>query len=398
MTTTERSSAALDLWAEQWAIQAAVKADTIEHQTLIAKATRTLDARGQAAVDAIMSLLTSARCATKCRHRRIRHRGPIDRWRGASVEKAFQSLHAARIFLVEVLSDEEVDALVPKAKARMEATLEPDDPRRQLSDQLSKETPGPARRAILQQVMTITYDASDTSHVRVRDFRNILVVSSLLIAVLMSILAFFVQRYPDAMPLCFEPTSTVVVAGPQASPTPGPNAQSPPATGQPSPASTPTPSATATASASPAVVTTTKSICPSGDEEGQQPSGRDVLIVVGLGLLGGSLAAAFAIRNVRGTSTPYGIPLALAFLKVPSGALTAVAAILLLGGNFVPGLSELDTQRQILAYALVFGYAQQLATRLVDNQAQNILNSVPGKDTKARPQEPPASRATDEPG
>jgi hypothetical protein len=123
-------------------------------------------------------------------------------------------------------------------------------------------------------------------------------------------------------------------------------------------------------------------VCPTGDN--QQPSSRDALLVAGLGLLGGAIAAAFGIRNIRGTSTPYGIPIALALLKIPSGALTAVAGILLLGGQFVPGLSELDSQRQILAYALVLGYAQQIATRLIDNQAQSILNGVPSKDAEAK--------------
>jgi hypothetical protein len=65
-----------------------------------------------------------------------------------------------------------------------------------------------------------------------------------------------------------------------------------------------------------------------------------------------------------------------------------VAGILLLGGGFVPGLSELDSQRQILADALVLGYAQQIATRLIDNQAQSILNSVPSKDAEANPPPP----------
>jgi hypothetical protein len=55
----------------------------------------------------------------------------------------------------------------------------------------------------------------------------------------------------------------------------------------------------------------------------------------------------------------------------------------LLGGRFVPGLSELDSQRQILAYALVFGYAQQLLSRLIDNRAHTILNSLPSKGTDA---------------
>jgi hypothetical protein len=159
---------------------------------------------------------------------------------------------------------------------------------------------------------------------------------------------------PKAIPLCFEPSVTAGTAADQ--------------------------------------VTT---VCPSGDH--QTPTGGDILIVAGLGAVGGGLGALFAIRNLRGTSTPYGIPTALAVLKVPAGALTAVIGILLLAGGFVPGLSNLDSQRQILAYALLFGYAQQLITRLVDDQGQNLLNGVPSKDSQAEqpmPAPPPPAPAT----
>jgi hypothetical protein len=61
------------------------------------------------------------------------------------------------------------------------------------------------------------------------------------------------------------------------------------------------------------------------------------LIVAGLGAIGGALGALVAIRNLRGTSTPYSVSTALAVLKGPSGALTAVTGMLLLAGGFVPG-------------------------------------------------------------
>ena len=46
--------------------------------------------------------------------------------------------------------------------------------------------------------------------------------------------------------------------------------------------------------------------------------------------------------------------------------------LIALRGGFVPGLSELDSQQQIIAYALVFGYAQQLATGFLDQRAQKL--------------------------
>lgn len=62
---------------------------------------------------------------------------------------------------------------------------------------------------------------------------------------------------------------------------------------------------------------------------------------------------------------------------------------MLMRGQFVPGLSALDTSAQILAWALVFGYAQQLFTRLVDRQGQTVLDSVRGADRAQEAPTPP---------
>ena len=139
--------------------------------------------------------------------------------------------------------------------------------------------------------------------------------------------------------------------------------------------------------------------CPSGDGPGAHPMPLDVVVVAALGLLGGALSAAVSIRNLRGTSTPYDIPIALALLKVPAGALTAIGALIAIRGDFIPGLSALDSQEQILAYALVFGYAQQLLTGLIDRQAHDLLNAVPSKDAEqGRPQLPAAKSPPGPPG
>jgi hypothetical protein len=338
------------LWPEQWATHVSVEADGIEYRMRVALAAEPENEDRRATARAIEALLATARRAAR-RRGSWRWRGPFDRWRGSSVEGAYQSLHAARVFLVNLLPDAEVDALAPSVVARAATVLKSDDPRRAQIDRLPGMPAGPAKRAVLREAMEIAYDASDQLHMRVRGFRNILLSTAALICLLMIGLVAVVGTHPDAMPLCFHPAATGAAQPAQGS-----------GTGAPAPE-----------------VTT---VCPSGDR--QTPSAGDVMIVVGLGLLGGALAAAFAIRNVRGSSTPYDIPIALALLKVPSGSLTATAGILLLGGGFVPGLSELDSQRQILAYALLFGYAQQLATRFIDDRAQSLLNSLPSKDPEAK--------------
>ena len=122
-------------------------------------------------------------------------------------------------------------------------------------------------------------------------------------------------------------------------------------------------------------------------EIGETVSEFDIAIVAVLGAAAAAVAAAATIRKLRGSSEAYDVPIALALLKLPTGAVTAVLGLVLMRGGFVPGLSALDTSAQILAWAGIFGYAQQLFTRLVDQQANTVLDSVRGGDNaiEARP-------------
>lgn len=265
-------------------------------------------------------------------------------WRGTSIEAAFRKSHQAEAELARLYADFELTAEVPAAVARTDLALNRDDPMRAEAVRLLSLPAGPEKRALLAKVIQVGHEAGDGSHARLRNFRNILLMTAGCIALLVLVFAIVVIRNPSAVPLCFEPGRT-----------PG---------------------------GGPATVA-----CPSGDGAGQRPAALDVVVVALLGLLGGSLSAAVSIRNLRGTSTPYDLPVALALLKVPAGALTAIGALIAIRGEFIPGLSALDTQEQILAYALVFGYAQQLLTGLIDRQALGLLDSVPSKDAEqGRPQ------------
>ncbi|MBC6461355.1 hypothetical protein, partial [Actinomadura sp. HBU206391] len=111
----------------------------------------------------------------------------------------------------------------------------------------------------------------------------------------------------------------------------------------------------------------------------------DVPLIEFLGLLAAAVATATALRKVRGTSTPYSLPAALALLKLPLGALTALLGLMLMRGNFVPGLSALDNSAQIIGWAVVFGYAQQAFTQVVDRKAQDLLEDVGGAEQREKP-------------
>ena len=65
-------------------------------------------------------------------------------------------------------------------------------------------------------------------------------------------------------------------------------------------------------------------------------------------------------------------------------SMLVIAGLLLIKGDFVPGFSHLDSQGQILAHAIVFGVAQHLVTRFVDQRADDALSSVPSKERPLR--------------
>ena len=60
-------------------------------------------------------------------------------------------------------------------------------------------------------------------------------------------------------------------------------------------------------------------------------------------------------------------------LKATAGSTTAVIGVVFLGAGIVPNVGQLPGQAAILAYAIVFGYAQQLVTGIVDKRADAVL-------------------------
>jgi hypothetical protein len=292
----------------------------------------------------------------------------IDWWTGNSVEGAYLNLHQAETILAQVIPENELQARIPEALARLQ-TMEVTDPRRRAAEtELIQSRPGPQRRAAFQNAVRIGLELKDQQHDRVRAFRNIVLTATVGLMFLVVILSLVGAVKPDALPLCFGPPPTTGAQGQPAGPIQGPAG-----TACPSEEAPPTP----------------------GRSPRRLPAPGDVSLVALMGLIGGGLSAAVAIRHLHGSNTPYDIPVTLSLLKLPSGALSAIVGLLLIRGEFVPGLSQLDNQPQILAYAFLFGIAQHLVTRLVDRQAQDILGKLPSKEPmSARPEPPPTERQT----
>ncbi|HEX6361025.1 hypothetical protein [Actinophytocola sp.] len=295
---------------------------------------------------------------------------PVRRFfrQGSLLERAMSNLDAAEAHLLSIAPPEYLLGQLPGLLRHARSHLVPSDPRRQEFERIARrldvrdpliptaERERPDKLTLVREererIVSITRAASSAAlreQVRVRSFRNILVATALAMTLIAFGLALTGFLNPTLIPMCFAPeesTQTVIIC---------PTEQSAP------------------------FPTQTEDI---DRQVLETVTPYDLFLVELVGMVAAAVASAAAIRGMRGSSERYGLPVALAALKLPTGAVTAFLGVLLMRGQFVPGLSALDTSAQILAWALVFGYAQQLFTRLVDRQGQTVLDSVRGADKK----------------
>jgi hypothetical protein len=271
---------------------------------------------------------------------------------GSPLERTASNLHAAEVDLLRVAPPTYLCGQLPGLLASARAHLAYEDPRRQAIEEIcAKPTDDkdmgltPTERDTVIAVCRAANSAARREIVQIRSFRNILFATAFVLACAAGGLVLFGSSKPDLIPLCFHPDDIVC---------PTTVAPSPPATAPPAEL----------------------------DDAIRDAAGPwDVPLVALLGLAAAVLSAALSLRKLQGTTLPYSLPVALAVLKLPSGALTAVLGLLLMSGEFVPGLSALDSPGQILAWAVLFGYAQQLFTQFVDQRAQGLLDQVSSQDT-----------------
>ncbi|HEX5783038.1 MAG TPA: hypothetical protein VFX80_14005 [Solirubrobacteraceae bacterium] len=272
---------------------------------------------------------------------------------GSPLERTASNLHAAEIDLLRVAPTSYLYGQLPSLLANARAHLAAEDPRRQaieaiyLKEAAGRELTEDERNTVIA-VSRAANSALRREIVQIRSFRNVLYATAMVLAFVSIGLVVLGATRPELIPLCFHPDNAVVcptdVVG-------GVSQKS-----------------------APAVV----------DYQIRDAAGRsDVPLVAILGLAAAVLSAALSLRKLQGTTLPYSLPVALAVLKLPLGALTAVIGLLLMRGEFVPGLSALDSPAQILAWAVLFGYAQQLFTQFVDQRAQGLLDQVSKQDVPA---------------
>lgn len=290
------------------------------------------------------------------------------RW-GVHSERAVGNLDAAEALVLRRSPDDYLRGQLSALVAHVQAHLPPAHPERVWVQNFvgmhgapdgaaaaAERTPIAAddRSALVEARRTASW-AERREHARLRSFRTVIVLTTFALAFFAVGVALLGARDPRLMPLCFAPQGSGTVVCPTATAAAG----------------------TPTAALPPSQVATIL-------RDTAAPA--DIAIVMVVGVIAAAVTGAAAIRRMRGTSTPVAVPLLLLVLKLPTGALTAFLGLVLLHGNFVPGLSALDDSGQILAWAVVFGAAQQLVTGLVDKKAQSVLDST-GSTPMEAPQE-----------
>ena len=276
-------------------------------------------------------------------------------WSGSTAQEGvWSNLRSADVLLLQLVSDAEAAGRASEVMALAKRHLDRDDPQRvRLAQRIRHIVAGEMTsddRALLTRALDNSYTALDAELARVRSLSNILWTATFVVLLGVAALAVYGCFFPHSLSLCFEPRTG-----------PGDGSRV-------------------------GVVCPSRELAVAKTGPNSVPSdfavGKDILTVEIAGLAGAAFTVIASLRRIRGTSAPYMLPLASAVLKFPTGALSAFLGVLLIRGAFVPGLSDLDSRAQVLAWAAVFGAAQHLVTRLVDDRAQMTLSEV-GKPTEA---------------
>ncbi|MGW3991232.1 hypothetical protein [Streptomyces sp. NPDC004830] len=303
----------------------------------------TIEARGELSSER-QRLVNKAKVQLEAAREALNSRDtPLSLLSGSAVDRTWANIHRAEVTILKLAGEAELAWWGREVLARAQQHLGDEDPlRSELELQLrSNGRDVDSRfRDLAVRALRAANDAQDLERARARSFRNILLTSVLLTGLIAGLLVFWGYAEPSAIAqnLCFRPKVNLV--------------------------------------------------CPIDGT----PEGADVLIVEFFGLCGAALAGAVSLRHMQGTATPYMVPICLLLLRLPVGALAAVFGLLVIQGGFVPGLTDLDSGAQILAWALMFGIAQETVTRLVDQQSKRVLGNVRGPSRGLRDEDEPDER------
>jgi hypothetical protein len=251
---------------------------------------------------------------------------------------AISRMQAADVFLVRLLTDEMLWGELPRIKDIVRNYLATDDQRRTWLEGFAASSKDdksfkPADRNRIESALRGAYVANGFTRGRLRTFNNVLLVAAAVLMALTVLLGVMNAHWTSNL-ACGKLSGGGLV-------------------------------------------------CPLGNS----PNSSDILLIELIGAAGATVAAVYSLARTQRVEDPYMVHVAQAILKVSLGGITAVLGLLLLFAT--PGF-HLDTAWQILAYAAIFGYSQQVFTRLIDSKGEELQKAA----SPTSPAASPATRAT----
>ncbi|MEU0188711.1 hypothetical protein ABZ250_02355 [Streptomyces afghaniensis] len=269
-------------------------------------------------------------------------------WSGSAVDRASANINEAELLILQLTPAEELAWRGAVVLAHGVHHLGNEDPRLKLLEEHLRENENTLDAGFRELAISVLHAANhvqETEIARARNFRDVLLVSFLVTSLIVAVFIWSGYVNPTAVAdkLCFDPDN-------------------------------------------PRVPGETIHVCPVGkpvepegmDEFDDKAGGADVVLVALVGMCSATLTGAASVRHIRGTAGPYMVPLGLLFLRIPIGALSALIGLILIHGEFIPGLTALNNSAQIIAWAVAFGIGQEALTRMIDQQGNRVLENVRG--------------------
>jgi hypothetical protein len=265
--------------------------------------------------------------------------GPLPRrirqWlSGTTRDAAWESVHRAEAQLVEVTSREELYYTLPRLRSWMRSVL-PD--RRALADYEHEfarayEDERLPSRAFVRRALEDVIAANGDRQRAQRHLRNLMLGIVAALAAVLLVLGIWHAEHPSVLSLCttIDGRRSCFGGGTGASPT------------------------------------------------------WSVLLIELFGMLGGLVSAAFLLWRMRRAPSRYNLLVPQLLLKAVIGAAMALGGVVLLQSGLIVSPAAGDVTAVLLAYALVFGFSQELVTRFVDRRVAEIVGGPPQHTRVAR--------------
>lgn len=246
---------------------------------------------------------------------------PWDWWTGRTITVAWEAIHRAEAGLICISPNADALAALPQLIWWMEQVAADRHAvsayKRQLQQLVDERKPD---RMLLRQAYQYTIARNVEWHSSLRAFRNVLFAVAASLALALAVVSIWHAWQPDFVGLC------------------------------------------------------SSSYCFDGDGTSARTG---VIEIVLLGALGGLLSSAFLLSKVESAPSRYNLLAPQIVLKALAGAATALVGVLLVQSHFVNHVGG-NTDAELVAYAAVFGFSQELLTRFVDKQANTLLGTKSG--------------------